>query len=211
MLSKKQVNLWSDIVSPNVPEIYVLGSTQSGKTYVISRAIIEYAVRLHEYDPNKQYYGAIVGWTIETLKGNIVEALEMHLTKEGNTNKVEYNLTWNTDDKSLSIYNLKIFFFGFNNVKSFNKILGKPLVLLWIDESARIYSIKELQASFNEFPGRQMSFAGHPYLKTIHSFNVEGSNRHASSFNDKHNFMATCYSILYTGMSYAKLLGGSFK
>ena len=40
---------------------------------------------------------------------------------------------------------------------------------------------------------------------------VEGSNRHASSFNDKHNFMATCYSILYTGMSYAKLLGGSFK
>lgn len=178
MLSKKQVNLWSDIVSPNVPEIYVLGSTQSGKTYVISRAILEYAVRLHEYDPNKQYYGAIVGWTIETLKGNIVEALEMHLTKEGNTNKVEYNLTWNTDDKSLSIYNLKIFFFGFNNVKSFNKILGKPLVLLWIDESARIYSIKELQASFNEFPGRQMSFAGHPYLKTIHSFNVEGSNRH---------------------------------
>ena len=177
-LSKKQNQLRNDITSENVPEIYVLGSTQSGKTFIIAEAIIEYAEKLYLYDPNKQYYGAIVGWTIETLKGNIVEVLEMHLKNFGLINGKHYDLKWNSDDKSLSIYNLKIFFFGFNNVKSFNKILGKPLVLLWIDESARIYSIKELQASFNEFPGRQMSFAGHPYLKTIHSFNVEGSNRH---------------------------------
>jgi hypothetical protein len=102
----------------------------------------------------------------------------MHLHNFGLTNGKDYDLKWNNDDKSLSIYNIKIFFFGFNNVKSFNKILGKPLILEWIDESARIYTIKELQASFNEFPGRQMSFAGHPYLKTIHSFNVEGSDRH---------------------------------
>ena len=176
--SKKQIQLWSDIVAKDIPEIYVLGSTQSGKTFIIAKAILEYAKKLYEYDPNKQYYGAIVGWTIETLKGNIVEVLEQHLQKMGNENKKDYTLTWNTDDKSLIIYNLKIFFFGFNNVKSFNKILGKPLILEWIDESARIYSIRELQASFNEFPGRQMSFAGHPYLKTIHSFNVEGSSRH---------------------------------
>lgn len=177
-LSKKQNQLRNDITSENVPEIYVLGSTQSGKTFIIAEAIIEYAEKLYQYDPNKQYYGAIVGWTIETLKGNIVEVLEMHLKNFGLINGKHYDLKWNSDDKSLSIYNLKIFFFGFNNVKSFNKILGKPLILEWIDESARIYSIKELQASFNEFPGRQMSFAGHPYLKTIHSFNVEGSNRH---------------------------------
>lgn len=177
-LSKKQNQLRNDITSENVPEIYVLGSTQSGKTFIIAEALIEYAEKLYQYDPSKQYYGAIVGWTIETLKGNIVEVLEMHLKNFGLINGKHYDLKWNSDDKSLSIYNLKIFFFGFNNVKSFNKILGKPLVLLWIDESARIYSIKELQASFNEFPGRQMSFAGHPYLKTIHSFNVEGSNRH---------------------------------
>ena len=176
--SKKQVQLWSDIVSQDIPEIYVCGSTQSGKTFIIAKALLEYAEKLHEYDPDKQYYGAIVGWTIETLKGNIVEVLEQHLQKKGNVNKIHYNLTWNTDDKSLSIFNIKFFFFGFNNVKSFNKILGKPLILEWIDESARIYSIKELQASFNEFPGRQMSFAGHPYLKRIHSFNVEGSSRH---------------------------------
>ena len=176
--SKKQIQLWNDIVSKDVPEIYVLGSTQSGKTFIIAKAIIEYAEKLYEYDPSKQYYGAVVGWTIETLKGNIVEVFEQHLQKEGNVNKRDYTLTWNTDDKSLTMFNLKIFFFGFNNVKSFNKILGKPLILEWIDESARIYSIKELQASFNEFPGRQMSFAGHPYLKTIHSFNVEGSSRH---------------------------------
>lgn len=176
--SKKQIQLWNSIISKDVPEIYVLGSTQSGKTFIIAKALIEYAQKLYEYDPNKQYYGAIVGWTIETLKGNIVEVLEQHLQKEGNVNKKDYTLTWNTDDKSLIMYNLKIFFFGFNNVKSFNKILGKPLILEWIDESARIYTIRELQPSFNEFPGRQMAFAGHPYLKTIHSFNVEGSSRH---------------------------------
>ena len=177
-LSKKQNQLRNDITSEYVPEIYVLGSTQSGKTFIIAEAIIEYAEKLYQYDPNKQYYGAIVGWTIETLKGNIVEVLEMHLKNFGLISGKHYDLKWNNDDKSLSLYNLKIFFFGFNNVKSFNKILGKPLILEWIDESARIYTIKELQASFNEFPGRQMSFAGHPYLKTIHSFNVEGSNRH---------------------------------
>lgn len=176
--SKKQIQLWNSIVSENVPEIYVLGSTQSGKTFIIAKAILEYAEKLYSYDPGKQYYGCIVGWTIETLKGNIVEVLEHHLQKQGNINKKDYTLTWNTDDKSLQIFNLKIFFFGFNNVKSFNKILGKPLILEWIDESARIYTVKELQPSFNEFPGRQMSFAGHPYLKTIHSFNVEGSSRH---------------------------------
>ena len=176
MLSLKQVKLWQDIVAEHKPEIYVLGSTQSGKTYVISRAVLDYMKHLHNYDPYKQYYGAIVGWTIETLKGNILEVLEWSLKNDGNTD--EYKLTWNNDDKSLNLWNIKLFFFGFNNVKSFNKILGKPLILEWIDESARIYSNKELQQSFNEFPGRQMSFAGHPYLKTIHSFNVEGSDRH---------------------------------
>lgn len=177
-ISKKQNQLRSDIIAQFIPEIYVLGSTQSGKTFIIAEAIIEYAQALYEYDPKKQYYGAIVGWTIETLKGNIVEVLEQHLHSFGLVNKKNYELKWNNDDKSLSMWNLKIYFFGFNNVKSFNKILGKPLILEWIDESARIYSIKELQPSFNEFPGRQMSFAGHPYLKTIHSFNVEGSSRH---------------------------------
>lgn len=173
-ISPKQNNLRIDIASKDKPEIYVLGSTQSGKTFIIAEAITEYASNLHEYDPTKQYFGAIVGWTIETLKGNIVEVLEQHLREE----RMPYKLNWSSDDKSLTIYNLRIFFFGFNNVKSFNKILGKPLILEWIDESARIYSNKKLQVSFNEFPGRQMSFAGHPYLKTIHSFNVEGSDRH---------------------------------
>lgn len=176
--SKKQIQLWNSIVAKDIPEIYVLGSTQSGKTFIIAKAILEYAEKLYEYDPNKQYYGAIVGWTIETLKGNIVEVLEQHLQKEGNVNKRNYTLTWNTDDKSLIIFNLKIFFFGFNNVKSYNKILGKPLILIWCDESARIFTYKELQQSFLELNSRQMSFAGHPYLKTIHSFNVEGSSRH---------------------------------
>jgi hypothetical protein len=78
-ISKKQNQLLNDIKSQYVPEIYVLGSTQSGKTYIIALGIIAYAEELHEYDPTKLYYGAIVGWTIETLKGNIVEVLEQHL------------------------------------------------------------------------------------------------------------------------------------
>lgn len=177
-ISKKQSQLLNSIVSEYTPEIYVLGSTQSGKTFIIALAIIKYAEALHNYNPEEQFFGAIVGWTIETLKGNIVEVFEQHFKAMGWVNKKHYDLKWNNDDKSLTLYNLKIFFFGFNNVKSFNKILGKPLILEWIDESARIYSVKELQQSFNEFPGRQMSYAGHPYLKTIHSFNVEGSSRH---------------------------------
>lgn len=177
-ISKKQNQLRSSIIAENVPEIYVLGSTQSGKTFIIAEAIIEYASVLFNYDPDKQYYGAIVGWTIDSLKGNIVEVFERHFNELGWKNNTHYTLKWNNDEKSLSIYNLKLFFFGFNNVKSFNKILGRPLILEWVDESARIFTIRELQASFQELPGRQMSFAGHPYLKTIHSFNVEGSERH---------------------------------
>lgn len=178
IISKKQNQLRNNIIAENVPEIYVLGSTQSGKTFIIAEAIIEYASVLYNYDPNKQYYGAIVGWTIDSLKGNIVEVFERHFNELEWKNNIHYSLKWNNDEKSLSIYNLKLFFFGFNNVKSFNKILGRPLILEWVDESARIFTIRELQASFQELPGRQMSFAGHPYLKTIHSFNVEGSERH---------------------------------
>ena len=80
-ISKKQNLLRNDIIAQYVPEIYVLGSTQSGKTFIIAEALIEYAQALYEYDKDKLFYGAIVGWTIETLKGNIVEVLEQSLKK----------------------------------------------------------------------------------------------------------------------------------
>ena len=177
-ISKKQNQLRNDIISQDVPEIYVEGSTQSGKTFIIAEATIEYAQELYRYDPKKQYYGAIIGWTISALDGNIVEALKLHLSNFGLKNGKDYQLVWKNEEKSISLYNIKFFFSGFNNVKSFNNILGKPLIFIWVDESARIYSYKELQQSFQELNGRQMSFAGHPYLKTIHSFNVEGGSRH---------------------------------
>ena len=177
-ISKKQNQLRNDIISENAPEIYVLGSTQSGKTFIIAEALIEYAEKLYKYDPNEQYYGAIIGWTISALDGNIVEALKQHLSRFGFKNKRDYDLVWKNEEKSITLFNIKFFFSGFNNVKSFNNILGKPLICIWVDESARIFSYKELQQSFKELNGRQMSFAGHPYLKTIHSFNVEGSSRH---------------------------------
>ena len=177
-ISKKQNNLREDIVARDKYEIFVLGSTQSGKTFIISEALIEYSQALYNYDPNKQYYGAIIGWTISALDGNIVEALKLHLNNYGLKNNRDYKLVWKNEEKSISLFNIKYFFSGFNNVKSFNNILGKPLICIWVDESARIYSYKELHDSYKQLNGRQMSFAGHPYLKRIESFNVEGSDRH---------------------------------
>ena len=188
ILSKKQISLYNDIISPNVPNISVLGSTQSGKTHDICFALIQYASKLNEYekeqrqDPNyikRDYYGAIIGWTADTLKGNIVEPIESILKNEYHfTNGKEYVLKYGMNDKYLEIYGIRFYFFGFNTNLSFNRILGKPLIFVWIDEAARIYTSQTLRASFDEMAGRQMSFSGHPYYKTIHSFNVEGGQNH---------------------------------
>ena len=176
-LSEKQEKLFNDIISPNVPEISVLGSTQSGKTYDICNALIQYASKLRDYEeeqrkqPNyvkREYYGAIVGWDTSSIKGNIVDNLINILDNEYHfKNGREYTLKYGQNDKYLEIYGMKFLFFGFNTYLSFNKILGKPLIFLWIDEAARIYSSDNLRASFDEFPGRQMSFVGHPFKKTV--------------------------------------------
>ena len=177
-LSKKQSQLLNDIISPNLTEIYVLGSTQSGKTFDICLGCILYAQALYSYNPNETYFGSITGWSLETLKGNILEPLKKFLDDMKLEKGRDYILRWQTDEKYLEIYNIRYYFFGFNNVLAFNKILGKPLIFEWIDESARIYSQDNLREPFNEFPGRQVSYADHPYLKTIHSFNVEGGENH---------------------------------
>lgn len=177
-LSKKQSQLLNDIISPNLTEIYVLGSTQSGKTFDICLGCILYAQALYNYNPNETYFGSITGWSLETLKGNILEPLKKFLNDMRLIKDKDYILRWQTDEKYLEIYNIRYYFFGFNNILAFNKILGKPLIFEWIDESARIYSQDNLREPFNEFPGRQVSYADHPYLKTIHSFNVEGGENH---------------------------------
>ena len=188
ILSKKQNQLRNDIVSPNIPNISVLGSTQSGKTYDICVSLIQYADNLNRYEmdqrknPNyipREYYGAIIGWTTDTLKGNIVEPLESILKNEYHfKNGKEYLLKFGQNDKYLQIYNMRFYFFGFNTNLSFNRILGKPLIFVWCDEAARIYTSSQLRDSFDEIPGRMMSYAGHPYYKRIDSFNVEGSQNH---------------------------------
>ena len=187
ILSKKQIQLRNDIVSENVPNISVLGSTQSGKTYDICGALIQYADKLNQYEQEqrkkedyipREYYGAIIGWTTDTIKNNIVGNLENILTKEYHfTNGKEYILKYGQQDKYLKIYNMTFYFFGFNNKLSFNRILGNPLIFVWVDEAARIYE-GQLMESFDEIPGRQMSYAGHPYYKRIDSFNVEGNDNH---------------------------------
>lgn len=186
ILSKKQYELRTDIINPNIPNISVLGSTQSGKTYDIAGALIEYASKLNEYEQEqrkdknyipREYNGAIIGWTTDTVKSNIIDNLTNILEKEYHfKNGKEYDLKFGQQDKYLKIYNMKFYFFGFNNKLSFNRILGKPLIFCWVDESARIYSSSpSLQESFDEIPGRMMSYAGHPYYKRIDSFNVEGN------------------------------------
>lgn len=193
ILSKKQLKLYNDIISENVPSISVLGSTQSGKTHDIVGALIEYARRLNEYEQKQRldsnyiprdYYGAIIGWTTETIKSNIVEPLEKVLDKEYHfRNNKEYVLKFGQNEKYFEIYNVRFYFFGFNTNLSFNRILGKPLIFVWVDEAARIYTSSQLRSSFDELPGRQMSYSGHPYYKTIHSFNVEGSQNHPYKIN----------------------------
>ena len=200
ILSKKQIALYNDIISPNIPNISVLGSTQSGKTYDICFALIQYAKELNEYEQEqrknpeyipREYSGAIIGWTTDTVKSNIVDNLVSILEKEyGFTNGTEYTLKYGIGEKYLEIYNMKFYFFGFNTNLSFNKILGKPLIFVWCDESARIYTSQTLRQSFDEIPGRQMSFSGHPYYKRIDSFNVEGSQSHPykKEYIDKRNW-----------------------
>ena len=188
ILSKKQIALRNDIISPNIPNISVLGSTQSGKTYDICGALIQYADNLNQYEKEqrknkdyvpREYNGAIIGWTTDTIKSNIVDNLVNILEKEYHfTNGKEFELKYGMQDKYLQIYGIKFYFFGFNNKLSFNKILGKPLIFVWVDEAARIYTSGQLRDSFDEIPGRQMSFAGHPYYKRIDSYNVEGSQSH---------------------------------
>ena len=188
ILSKKQNQLRNDIISENVPNISVLGSTQSGKTYDICGALIEYADLLNQYEKEqrknplyipREYNGAIIGWTTDTVKSNIVDNLVGILEKEYKfKNGREYVLKFGQQDKYLKIYNMKFYFFGFNTKLSFNRILGKPLIFCWCDEAARIYTQSQLRESFNEIPGRMMSYAGHPYYKRIDSFNVEGNENH---------------------------------
>ena len=183
VLSKKQQSLIKDITSKNLTEIYVLGSTQSGKTYSISLGTILYAQELHKHNKKEVFYGAIIGWSISNIKGNILDVIERFLNGMGLSrvkNGIgDYVVKWgSSDEKFIQLWNLKLYFFSFNNVLSFNNILGKPLIFIWVDESARIYTQNNLQESFNELPGRQMSYADHPYLKTIHSFNVEGNENH---------------------------------
>ena len=105
-------------------------------------------------------------------------------------NGKEYVLKYGQQDKYLQIYNMKFYFFGFNTNLSYNKILGKPLIFIWCDESARIYSSSQLRDSFDELVGRQMSYAGHPYYKRIDSYNVEGSQNHPykKEYIDKRNW-----------------------
>ena len=188
ILSKKQITLYKDITSPNIPNISVLGSTQSGKTYDICAALIEYAQALSKYEKEqrqnknyveREYNGAIIGWTTDTIKSNIVDNLVNILEKEYHfRDGKEYVLKYGQQDKYLQIYGIKFYFFGFNTNLSFNKILGKPLIFIWCDEAARIYTSANLRPSFDELAGRMMSFSGHPYYKRIDSYNVEGSQNH---------------------------------
>lgn len=188
ILSKKQIQLYNDIISPYIEKISVLGSTQSGKTYDICVALLKYADVLNQYEKEqrkkedyipREYCGAIIGWTTDTVKSNIVDNLENILTKEYKfKNGKEYVLKFGQQDKYLQIYNVKFYFFGFNTKLSFNRILGKPLIFCWVDEAARIYTQSQLRESFDEIAGRMMSYSGHPYYKRIDSFNVEGNENH---------------------------------
>lgn len=191
ILSKKQIKLINDIKAQNVPKLSVLGSVQSGKTYSIALGVIMYASELHKYDNSRKYNCAIIAWDLDALKRNIIEPLKAFLDKFGYIEGRNYTLKTGNSEKYFEMWNVRFYLFGFNTKISFNKILGGPLIFIWVDESARIYSQLSLQESFDELKGRQVSFAGHPYKKMIHSFNVEGNERHPykTKYIDNDNFI----------------------
>lgn len=177
-LSKKQNKLRELIISENVPEIDVLGSTQSGKTFSCNLAVPEYAEKLYKLAPHEEFKGAIIGWTTDTLKRNIADEIDIMLQKQGFKKDKDYRYKWTQSEKYLEIYNIKFYFFSFNNYLSFNRILGAPLIFIWVDEAARIYTQSQLQDTFDQLIGRQASYVGHPYLKFIRTYNVEGGANH---------------------------------
>ena len=177
-LSTKQIKLINRITEPVPNEIIVQGSVQSGKTYVITLSLLKYAAELYKYDPKTQYNGAIIGWDLNSIKRNILKPLQTFLDEANFKSGKDYQLKFGSSDQYFKFLNVTFYFFGFNTKLSFNKILGGPLLFVWIDEAARIYSNTTLQESFDEIPGRQTSFVGHPFKKTIHSFNVEGNENH---------------------------------
>ena len=151
-LSDKQAKLLNKIIEPKESEIYVQGSVQSGKTYVIALSVIFYAKALYEYDPNTKYNGAIIGWDIDAVTRNIVEVIQNFMDMLGYDEKSDYTLKLGTTQKYFEFLNIRFYFFGFNTKLSFNKILGGPMLFIWVDESARIYSNSTLQQSFDEIP-----------------------------------------------------------
>lgn len=177
-LSKKQNQLINDVSETKETEIYVLGSTQSGKTYAISLGTILYAKNLSKDYPSEEFDGAIVGWSVATMKKNILDVMLNFFKMQGTPLEKNKDWKWGNNEKWIKLYNVTFTFFPFNNILSFNNIVGRPLIYIWVDESARIYTQKSLQEQFNQFPGRQMSYANNPYIKTIHSFNVEGGENH---------------------------------
>ena len=177
-LSKKQYQVINDIANTKEQELYIEGSTQSGKTYSIALGTIKYSENLSKDYPNEEFDGAIIGWSVSTMKKNILDVMLSFFKKQGTPLKKNKDYKWGNSEKWIKLHNITFTFFPFNNVLSFNNILGRPLIFVWVDESARIYTQKALQEQFNQLVGRQMSYASNPYLKTIHSFNVEGGENH---------------------------------
>ena len=175
ILSQKQNKLLNDIIAENIPKISVLGSTQSGKTFTICLGTIMYAKQLHQYDKTAHYNGAIISWSLKSLRGNIIEPLLSMYEAFGYVNGKDY--TYKTDEY-IEFLNIRYYLFPFNNKLSYNNIQGRPLIFIWVDESAKIYSNLNLQESFDNLPTRQLAYAGHPLFKNIHSYNVEGNERH---------------------------------
>lgn len=177
-LSKKQYQLINDIQGTEEKEIYVEGSTQSGKTYAIAFGTIKYSENLSKDYPDEEFDGAIIGWSVSTMKKNILDVILDFFKKQGTPLEKNKDWKWGNSEKWIKLHNITFTFFPFNNVLSFNNILGRPLIYIWVDESARIYTQKNLQEQFNQLAGRQMSYTKNPYIKTIHSFNVEGGENH---------------------------------
>ena len=102
-LTKKQSQLINDIKDTKEQEIYVEGSTQSGKTYAIALGTILYSENLAKEYPQEEFDGAIIGWSVSTMKKNILES-----KKDSPENLLRrFNSAFN-EIQSISTYNYGI-------------------------------------------------------------------------------------------------------
>ena len=98
-LSKKQYQVINDVSNTKEQELYIEGSTQSGKTYSIALGTIKYSENLSNDYPDEEFDGAIIGWSVATMKKNILDVMLSFFNKQGTPLKKNKDYKWGNSER----------------------------------------------------------------------------------------------------------------